>query len=228
VEKKHLILVAGGSGSRMGSATPKQFLLLGGRPILLRTLEQFFAYDSTINVVIALPEAAIEAWQKIVKTYAISIPHTFVVGGATRFHSVKNALSKIEGEGLVAVHDGVRPLVSHATIEFCFGEAEKSGAAIPTIPLSDSIRKKVGDGKSVAVNRSDFCAVQTPQVFRLSVLRKAYEQEYCNDFTDDASVVESAGYKVSLVQGNVENIKVTTPADLIFAEAIIKKVTGNE
>jgi len=219
--QKHLILVAGGSGSRMGSTTPKQFLLLDGKPILLRTLEKFYAYDNCLNIVLALPQAAIDKWAEIVKTYAINIPHTFTIGGETRFHSVKNALNAIAGDGLVAVHDGVRPLVSLATIAACFSEAERSGAAIPTVALSDSIRQKTAEG-SIAVKRNEFCIVQTPQVFHLNVLRKAYEQEYRSDFTDDASVVESAGYTVSFVHGNVKNIKITTHADLIFAEAIMK------
>lgn len=207
----------------MSSATPKQFLPLGGKPILLRTLEQFFAYDKAINAVIALPEAGIDEWQEFVKKHTISIPHTFVEGGETRFHSVRNALKSISGDGLVAVHDGVRPLVSLATIAACYDEAERTGAAIPVVPLSDSLRQKTASG-SVAMRREDFYAVQTPQVFRLDILRKAYEQEYRESFTDDASVVESAGYKVALVQGNVENIKITNPADLIFAEAMIKSV----
>lgn len=205
----------------MSSPTPKQFLLLDGKPILLHTLEQFYAYDSSISVVLVLPLAAIDEWIEIVKKYTITIPHTFVGGGETRFHSVKNALKSISGDGLAAVHDGVRPLVSLATIAACYSKAERTGAAIPVIPLSDSIRQKTADG-SVAVRREDFCAVQTPQVFRLDVLQKAYEQDYREAFTDDASVVESAGYKVAQVQGNVENIKITNPADLIFAEAMIK------
>lgn len=219
--QKHLILVAGGSGKRLGSAIPKQFLLLDGKPVLLRTLEQFHRYHSGINVVIALPENTVDAWENMVKEYAVAIPHTTVAGGQTRFHSVRNALGCIAGQGLVAVHDGVRPLVSHATIAACFDKAGESGAAIPVVPLNDSIRKKTAGG-SVAVNREDFCAVQTPQVFDLNILRKAYGQEYSTAFTDDASVAESAGYTVELVDGNVENIKITTPTDLIFAEAMLK------
>ncbi len=219
--KKHLILVAGGSGTRMGSATPKQFLLLNGKPVLLHTLEQFYAFSKDINIVLALPQTAIEEWSEIVRKYTIAIPHTVVQGGETRFQSVKNALSTISGDGVVAVHDGVRPLVSHATIAACFDKAERSGAAIPVVALNDSIRQKTAEG-SISVHREDFCAVQTPQVFSLTILCKAYEQEYRSTFTDDASVVESAGYKVSLIQGNVENIKITTPADLIFAEAMMK------
>lgn len=207
----------------MNSAIPKQLLPLGGKPVLLRTLEQFFAYDKAVNAVIALPKSAIDEWRKIVKKHTISLPHTFVEGGETRFHSVRNALNSISGGGLAAVHDGVRPLVSLATIAACYNEAERTGAAIPVVPLSDSLRQKTVAG-SVAVHREDFYAVQTPQVFRLDILRKAYGQEYRETFTDDASVVESAGCKVALVQGNVENIKITTPADLIFAEAMIRNM----
>jgi 2-C-methyl-D-erythritol 4-phosphate cytidylyltransferase len=171
--------------------------------------------------VLALPEAMMDRWRATVRSCAISIPHTLVAGGATRFHSVQHALKTITGNGLVAVHDGVRPLVSSATIAACFEAAGREGAAIPVTPLTDSIRQLRPDGASVAVRRENFCAVQTPQVFRLDVLRKAYEQEFCSDFTDDASVVESAGYKVALVAGNTENIKITRPEDFIFAQAMV-------
>ncbi|MDR2815009.1 MAG: 2-C-methyl-D-erythritol 4-phosphate cytidylyltransferase [Prevotellaceae bacterium] len=219
--KKYVIVVAGGRGVRFGGAEPKQFLQLNGKPVLLRAIERFFAYDSTLNVALALPEELMERWRAIVQRYAVAIPHALVAGGATRFHSVQNALKTIAGEGLVAVHDGVRPLVSRATIAACFEAAERTGAAIPVTPLADSIRQLKPEGASVAVSRDDFCAVQTPQVFRLNVLRKAYEQDFCGDFTDDASVVERAGYKVALVAGNPENIKITKPMDLALAEAMI-------
>ncbi|MDR0711355.1 MAG: 2-C-methyl-D-erythritol 4-phosphate cytidylyltransferase [Prevotellaceae bacterium] len=218
--KKHVIVVAGGRGVRFGGAEPKQLLLLHGKPILLHVMERFFACYSTLNIVLALPEDLVERWRAIAKSYAVAIPHTLVAGGATRFHSVQNALKAIAGNGLVAVHDGVRPLVSPATIAACFEAAERKGAAIPVTPITDSIRQVKPGGESVAVNREDFCAVQTPQVFRLDMLRKAYEQDFCSDFTDDASVVERAGYTVALVEGNPNNIKITQPLDLAVAQAL--------
>ncbi|MDR3366500.1 MAG: 2-C-methyl-D-erythritol 4-phosphate cytidylyltransferase, partial [Prevotellaceae bacterium] len=206
---------------RFGGAEPKQFLLLNGKPILVHAMERFFACDSAIRMVLALPEEAMERWRSTAQRYAAAIPHTLAAGGATRFHSVRNALKTISGDGLVAVHDGVRPLVSRATIAACFEAAERTGAAVPVTPLADSIRQLKPGGASAAVKREDFCAVQTPQAFRLSVLRKAYEQDFCDDFTDDAAVVERAGYTVTLVAGNPENIKITKPMDLALAREIL-------
>jgi 2-C-methyl-D-erythritol 4-phosphate cytidylyltransferase len=189
-------------------------------------MERFFACDSSLSMALALPEALMDRWRDAVRRYAVSAPHTLVAGGATRFHSVQNALRAIAGDGLVAVHDGVRPLVSSATIAACFEAAEREGAAIPVTPLTDSIRQVAPDGTSVAVKRENFCAVQTPQAFRLDVLRKAYEQDFRSDFTDDASVVESAGYRVALVAGNTENIKITRPEDFIFAQAMVAAMSS--
>ncbi|MDR1023986.1 MAG: 2-C-methyl-D-erythritol 4-phosphate cytidylyltransferase [Prevotellaceae bacterium] len=220
MQKKHVIVVAGGRGVRFGGAEPKQLLLLNGKPVLQHVMERFFACDGNLSVVLALPEDLMARWRSAAQSFAVSLPHTLVAGGPTRFHSVQNALKAIAGDGLVAVHDGVRPLVSSATIAACFEAAERKGAAIPVTPLTDSIRQVKPGGASVAVNREHFCAVQTPQVFRLDMLRKAYEQDFCSDFTDDASVVESAGYAVTLVAGNTENIKITRPEDLILAQAL--------
>jgi 2-C-methyl-D-erythritol 4-phosphate cytidylyltransferase len=220
VLKKYVIMVAGGRGVRFGGAEPKQLLLLSGKPVLQHAMERFFAYDGSLSMALVLPEDLMDRWRSTVRRSGVSLPHTLVAGGQTRFHSVQNALKTIAGDGLVAVHDGVRPLVSCATIAACFEAAERRGAAIPVTPLTDSIRQVAPGGASVAVSREHFCAVQTPQVFRLSVLRKAYEQDFCSSFTDDAAVVESAGYTVALVAGNTENIKITRPEDLIFAQAL--------
>ncbi|MDR3329631.1 MAG: 2-C-methyl-D-erythritol 4-phosphate cytidylyltransferase [Prevotellaceae bacterium] len=214
--QKHVILVAGGRGLRFGGETPKQLLLLGGKPLLAYAMERFYAYDSSIHIVLVLPEEALAQWR------GGAIPHTLAVGGRTRFHSVQSALRVVGGEGLVAVHDGVRPLVSVATIAACFEEAERSGAAIPVVPLADSVRRRSPGGGSAAVDRGEFCAVQTPQVFRAAVLHHAYEQPFCTAFTDDASVVEQAGYRVALVPGNAENIKVTSPVDLVAVAAMLE------
>lgn len=195
-------------------------MLLNGKPVLLHAMEQFFACDRRLRMVLALPEELKDRWRSLARRHAVAIPHTLVAGGDTRFHSVRNALKAITGDGLVAVHDGVRPLVSRATIAACFEAAGRTGAAVPVTPLADSIRQRKPDGESRAVCREDFCAVQTPQVFRLGVLRQAYEQDFCADFTDDASVVERAGYKVALVAGNPENIKITKPVDLVLAQAL--------
>ncbi|MDR3188586.1 MAG: 2-C-methyl-D-erythritol 4-phosphate cytidylyltransferase [Prevotellaceae bacterium] len=226
MQKRHAIVVAGGRGARFGSAEPKQFLLLHGRPVLLHAMERFFAYDSAIGITLALPEGQLERWRALARQHGVTIPHAVVAGGETRFHSVQRALKTLAGSGgdaLVAVHDGVRPLVSGATIAACFEAAERTGAAVPVTPLTDSLRRLSPTGESVAVNREDFCAVQTPQVFRLSVLREAYGQAFCGDFTDDASVVERAGYRVALVAGNPENIKITKPADLLLARELEAK-----
>ena len=222
--KRYVIVVAGGRGARFGGAEPKQLLLLNGKPVLLHAMERFFAFDGALRMVLALPEALWERWRSAAQRYAVAMPHALVAGGETRFHSVRNALKTIAGYGLVAVHDGVRPLVSRNTIAACFEAAERTGAAIPVTPLTDSIRQRKPNGDSLAVNREAFCAVQTPQVFRLSLLREAYEQDFCEDFTDDASVVERAGYKVALVAGNPENIKITRPIDLIVAKAMAESV----
>lgn len=206
---------------------PKQLLLLNGKPVLQHAMEQFFAFDSALNMVVALPVGEVtDLWRTAVQGCSVSLPHTLVAGGDTRFQSVKNALKTITGDGLVAVHDSVRPFVSQATIAACFEAAERTGAAIPVTPLSDSLRQLTPDGRSVAVRRDSFCAVQTPQVFRLDVLRKAYEQDFCSDFTDDAAVVESVGYAVTLVEGNTENIKITRPEDFALAEAVCRQ-TGS-
>ncbi|MDR1227092.1 MAG: 2-C-methyl-D-erythritol 4-phosphate cytidylyltransferase [Prevotellaceae bacterium] len=217
---EHLIAVAGGSGTRMGGGTPKQFLLLNGKPVLLHTLEKFYAYNPKVNIVLALPEAEIETWKQIVKNHTITIPHAFVKGGQSRSQSVRNALNVLGDSGLVAIHDGVRPLVSIETITRCFEEARKTGAAIPVMPLTDSLRRYTGTG-SVAEDRAKFCAVQTPQVFDVALLKKAYEKAGSKDFTDDAAVVEAAGHRVSPVDGNVENIKITAPFDVKVAEVVM-------
>jgi len=219
--QKFAIIVAGGSGKRMQDRTPKQFLPLAGKPILTRTLMAFGVFDKNLSIILVLPEQQIDYWQETCKKNGFRLAHNLVAGGQTRFHSVKNGLRHINGnDGLVAVHDGVRPLVSTATISRCFHTAEKKGNAIPVIPLTESARKINGD-KSLAFNRDEIRVVQTPQVFRLDILNKAYEQEYEDCFTDDASVVERIGHEIHLVEGNQENIKITTKMDLIVAGSLL-------
>lgn len=218
--KSYAIIVAGGSGTRMNSAVPKQFLLLKGSPVLFHTLKRFYEYDSSINTILVLPEKHIAYWEKLCKKHKFSLPHQTVAGGKERFFSVRNALERITENAIIAIHDGVRPLVSIETIKTCFITAKKKGNAIPVIPIAESIRQKTKQGNK-AVNRNEFCIVQTPQCFRSALLKKAYRQKFSSRFTDDASVVEKCGYKVNLVDGNRENIKITSPADLKIAETLL-------
>ena len=214
---KIAIIVAGGKGERMHADIPKQFIEIQGKPILMHTLESFHRYDAAIQLIVVLPSVQIEFWNELCQKHAFSLPHLIVAGGQTRFHSVKNGLDTVNVPALVAVHDGVRPLVSVETIARCFDEAEKNEAAIPVIDLVDSIRQVTADGNQ-SVDRNAYKLVQTPQVFDSVVLKKAYEQDFSPLFTDDASVVEAIGIKIHLVEGNRENIKITTAFDLRIAE----------
>ncbi len=219
--KKQVIIVAGGKGQRMNADFPKQFLVVSGKPILMQTIEKFYTFSKEIGVVVVLPGAYIIFWQSLCKKYNFKTPHKVVKGGKTRFNSVKNGLKLIGNDCIVAVHDGVRPLVSNDTLERAFSGAEKNGNAIPVIPVNDSLRKIKHDNKSKPVKREKYFLVQTPQCFRSDILLKAYEQEYNKHFTDDASVVEASGEKIHAVEGNEENIKLTRPFDLKVAEAIL-------
>jgi len=219
--KKITILVAGGKGERMNTVIPKQFLEIKGKPILMYTLEVFHRYDSTLQLILVLPAVEIDFWNKLCKKYNFSVEHQVVAGGETRFQSVKNGLTAVKTSALVAIHDGVRPLVSTETIARCFDAAEKFKAAIPVIDLVDSIRL-VGEKDNKSVDRNAYKLVQTPQVFDAELLKKAYEQNFSPLFTDDASVVEATGIEIHLVEGNRENIKITTEFDLNVAESILK------
>ncbi|MBQ6037697.1 MAG: 2-C-methyl-D-erythritol 4-phosphate cytidylyltransferase [Bacteroidaceae bacterium] len=224
MKRLYTIIVAGGKGMRMGKDLPKQFLPIDGTPILMHTLQAFYDYDPSMTLIVVLPSDQQAYWSKLCGDYHFTIPHVVVRGGETRFHSVKNGLACINEEGLVAVHDGVRPFVHCDTIDRCFAAAQESGAAVPVVEVVDSLRK-VEDEESKAVSRRDYRIVQTPQVFDISLLKEAYKQPYTVDFTDDASVVEAYGRKISLVEGNRENIKITSPFDLIIAEAFLNKCT---
>ncbi len=221
---KYAIIVAGGKGLRMGGEIPKQFRPVSGRPVLMHTLEAFYRYDPKIELILVLPESHQTYWKTLCLQYGFSIGHRIVTGGPTRFDSVKNGLDTLPDAGLVAVHDGVRPLVAQDVIGNAFAEAERSGAAIPVIEVSDSLRELTPDGKSKAVSRVLFRSVQTPQVFKTVLLKEAYRQPFCDFFTDDASVVEAMGKTVSLIKGNQENIKITTPKDLLLAEILLSHV----
>ena len=218
---KIAIIVAGGKGERMNADVPKQFLEIHGKPILMHTLEAFINFDASLQLILVLPAAQFEFWKTLCKKHALNIPHQIVAGGQTRFQSVKNGLDAVKVPAIVAIHDGVRPLVSKETISRCFDAAAKFGAAIPTMDSIESIRFVDANG-SKSVDRNAYKMVQTPQVFDAELLKKAYEQEFSVLFTDDASVVEAMGITVQLVDGNRENIKITTEFDLIVAERLLE------
>jgi 2-C-methyl-D-erythritol 4-phosphate cytidylyltransferase len=219
--KRYAVIVAGGSGSRMHSEIPKQFLLLAGEPILCHTIRKFRDAGTDISITVVLPENQILYWQGLCQQYKFNIPHLVVSGGKTRFHSVENGLLCCDDTGIVAIHDGVRPLVSVAAIVQSYQTAAQTGSAVLAIASKDSLRQKIGD-KSIAVSRADFYLVQTPQTFDLALLRPCYAVGYQPFFTDDASVYEHSGFSVTMIEGNDDNIKITTPTDLRIAEMLIK------
>ena len=218
----YIIIVAGGKGLRMGSDIPKQFLPIGGKPVLMRTLERFRQYSPTLQIILVLPKAQQDYWQKLCKEYAFDIDYQLADGGETRFHSVQNGLAKIpdNAQGVVGVHDGVRPFPSIDVIRNCYETAREKKAVIPVIPVVETVRHLKGD-TSVTVPRNDYRLVQTPQTFDIQLLKTANRQPYNDGFTDDASVVEAFGFDITLVEGNRENIKITTPYDLKIAEVLI-------
>lgn len=219
--KKFVIIVAGGSGQRMGTDLPKQFLELCGKPILMHTLQRFIDFDPQLELILVLPEAQQQLWQDLCVKHSFTVPHHVVSGGQTRFHSVKNGLELVRKDSLVMIHDGVRPLVSEETLSRCCHTALEKGNAIPVLPVNESLRMIKGQ-ENIAVDRSLYFSVQTPQTFISGQILKSFEQAYDPAFTDDASVVERAGFIIHMVEGNTENIKITTPTDLIVAEAFCK------
>ncbi len=215
------VIVAGGSGTRMGAELPKQFIELNGIPILMHTLKQFNSFLPQPEIVLVLPKNQFEVWDNLCKIHSFNLKYTLVAGGETRFHSVKNGLNTIIGEGLVAIHDGVRPFVSSQTIKRCLQAAAKNGNAIPALKPNESVRQGTLE-KSKSVDRNSVWLVQTPQVFNLKTIKECYQTEWSELFTDDASVAEECGIEITLVEGNAENIKITTPLDLVVANAILK------
>lgn len=214
-----VIITAGGIGKRMESNLPKQFLCVANKPILMLTIQRFYDYDPNLQIIVTLPQEWFAFWKEMCQKHNFQLEHELVEGGEERFHSIKNALRKAKGS-VVGVHDGVRPFVSLATIQSCFAEAAKKGTAIPFLPMKESIRE-IGLGTSKAVNRAHFYTIQTPQCFQTELLNKAYEQQYHEGITDDASLVEQLGEKIHLVPGNEENIKITSPIDLKIAELFV-------
>ena len=218
----YIIIVAGGKGLRMGSDIPKQFLPIGGKPVLMRTLERFREYSDDIQIILVLPEAQQEYWHQLCDEYHFDVEYTLANGGQTRFHSVQNGLAKVpdDAQGVVGVHDGVRPFPSIEVIKNCYETARTAKAVIPVIPVVETVRHLDGDS-SMTVPRDEYRLVQTPQTFDIQLLKAANKQPYNDGFTDDASVVEAFGHKITLVEGNRENIKITTPYDLKIAEVLI-------
>ena len=227
----YIIIVAGGKGLRMGSDIPKQFLPIGGKPVLMRTLERFRAYSKDLQIILVLPEAQQEYWHQLCEEYHFEVAYTLANGGETRFHSVQNGLAKIpdDAQGVVGVHDGVRPFPSIEVIRNCYETARTAKAVIPVIHVVETVRHLLrsvecgvrSENASKTVPRNEYCLVQTPQTFDIQLLKAANRQPYNDGFTDDASVVESYGHAITLVEGNRENIKITTPYDLKIAEVLI-------
>ena len=231
---EYVIIVAGGKGLRMGADIPKQFLPIGGKPVLMRTIERFRTYSPSLRNILVLPQAQQDYWHQLCQQYEFDVDYQLANGGETRFHSVQNGLALIpdDAEGVVGVHDGVRPFPAIEVIRRCYETVRTAKAVIPVIPVVESVRRLLPDQlpsaeslvatASVSVDRNDYRLVQTPQVFDIQLLKAANRQPYRDTFTDDASVVESYGQSITLVEGNRENIKITTPFDLQIAEALIR------
>lgn len=220
-KREYAIIVAGGKGTRIKSSLPKQFIELCGKPVLFHTLEAFHRYSPQVHIVLVLPADDFETWESLAKKHNFSIPVVLQTGGDTRFQSVKRGLEKVEGPGLVAIHDGVRPLVSEDIIGASYRLAAVHGTAVAAVRLKESIRMTDQD-TTRAVDRSKFRLIQTPQTFDIDVIKKAYEQREDSAMTDDASVAERDGHPISLFEGSYENIKITTAEDLVVAEALLK------
>ena len=228
MSRDYVIIVAGGKGLRMGSDIPKQFLPIGGKPVLMRTLERFRAYSADLQIILVLPEAQQDYWRQLCEQYHFEVDYLLANGGETRFHSVQNGLALIpdDAQGVVGVHDGVRPFPSIEVIRNCYETAREKKAVIPVIPVVETLRhisltSHLLPLTSKTVPRNEYRLVQTPQTFDIQLLKAANRQPYNDGFTDDASVVERYGHQITLVEGNRENIKITTPYDITVAEAIL-------
>lgn len=220
--KKYVIIVAGGKGERMGNVTPKQFLLLKGKPILMHTISSFYNVSPDIELIVVLPENDIKRWDSLIQEHSFKIKHKVIQGGETRFHSVQNGLNHITKDSLVAIHDGVRPLVSRKTINHSFSEASIHGNAITSVKLKESIML-VDSDTNKTVDRANYRLIQTPQTFKSNEILEAFTNAQAPNFTDDASVLEASGKSIHLIDGEYQNIKITTPEDLVFAESYINQ-----
>jgi 2-C-methyl-D-erythritol 4-phosphate cytidylyltransferase len=222
VGEKHILIVAGGTGSRINNSLPKQFIEINNKPIIIHTIERFISFEPEIHLYIAVHPDFLEHMRKLIADYFPGKEISITIGGETRFHSVLNGLKMISTDsGIVGIHDAARPLVSSETIKRCFSVAAEKGNAIPFISVNESLRHVTNDD-NMAVNRNEYRIIQTPQCFQVGLIKKAFKQAYNSAFTDDASVMEKAGYKINLVEGNTENIKITYPIDLIIAQHYLK------
>jgi len=218
--KKFALIVAGGIGSRMNTAVPKQFIEIGGRPVLMHTFDAFFNFDPNLEFILVLPEDQLMLWKGLCHKHKFKIEYKIAHGGETRFNSVNNGLDLISDDGIVFIHDGVRPLVSAKTLKNCFESAVAKGNALPVVPVSESVRMVEGS-ENIAVDRSKYFLVQTPQTFQTGLIKNAYNRATSRLFTDDATVLESVGETIQLVEGNRENIKITFPEDLVLADIFL-------
>lgn len=218
----YVVIVAGGKGLRMGSSVPKQFLPINGLPVLMQTIKRFREYDNSLNIILVLPKEQHEYWHELCKNYHFTAAYAVAEGGETRFHSVRNGLAMIpdDADGVVGVHDGVRPFPSIDVIRDCFETARTAKAVVPVVPVVETLIHIDGQGNAGPAPRDSFRLVQTPQTFDIQLLKRAYKQDYKDCFTDDASVVDSIGQKITLIEGNRENIKITTPFDLRIARVL--------
>lgn len=216
---KYVIITAGGKGIRMNSPLPKQFLTLRGRPVLMHTIEAFTGLSFDIQIILVLPSEQLSFWEELCREHRFGIPHHVTTGGPARFHSVKNGLKLVPDHAVVGIHDGVRPLVSKAVIESTFRQAEKLGNAIPVVGITESVRMTENTFNK-PINREQLRIIQTPQCFHASLIKKAYQTPFHESFTDDATVLEKSGARIYLSEGNKNNIKITTPEDLIIVEAL--------
>ncbi|MBN1464110.1 MAG: 2-C-methyl-D-erythritol 4-phosphate cytidylyltransferase [Paludibacteraceae bacterium] len=219
--KLYALIVAGGSGSRMKTDIPKQFLMLNGLPVLMHTINKFYQFNAQIETILVLPESQAESWKNLCLKFQFEIKHRVVFGGSNRFMSVRNGLDAINDNGIVFIHDGVRPLVSAGTINRCLETTLEKGNAVPVLPVVESLRM-LEQGTSSMVDREKFVSIQTPQTFYVDEIKAAYAQGYDSQFTDDTSVLQRSNKPIYMVKGNRENIKITHPVDLIIAGALIQ------
>ncbi len=220
--KYYAILVAGGTGSRMNSDLPKQFLLINGKPVLMHTIEAFASSKYKPEIIVVLHAEYYNYWKECIRRTVFEIPHTIIPGGESRFQSVKNGLDKIKEKSLIAIHDAVRPVISQEIINSSFEVAEKKGNSVAAIKSRDSVRQIRGEC-SEALDRETIYLIQTPQTFSSEIIKKAYDLAETNDFTDDATVVEKLGININLITGSSKNIKITFPEDLLIASEFLKR-----
>lgn len=222
---KYAVIVAGGKGTRMGTEMPKQYLPIKGLPVLMHTLQKFHEAEPSCQLILVLPPADFAIWKSLCSKFNFSLAHKLVAGGASRFQSVRNGLASIVGKaGVVAIHDGVRPFVATEVIRASFEVAKVEGSAVAVVAVKDSLRKINNAGNSTFQERQYFRLVQTPQTFQISKIKEAFEVEEMPQFTDDATVYEHQGWEVTLISGNLENIKITTPEDLDYADYLLSKI----